>query len=108
MAVIHFFPLRWSAEKDAGKRLLGQIIKLCSASIFAVLIKGGRKIGGLFRQNEQLWMALEQRDEQGRSGFGLASGKTGALLKWQNHCCWCETIQRTLANHHAALLSDYN
>ena len=87
MAVIHFFPFRWSAEKDAGKRFLGQIIKLCPASVFAVLIKGGRKIGCFFRQNDQLRMAIKQCDEQGRSGFGLASGKTGALLKWQNHCC---------------------
>ena len=88
MAVVHFLPFRWSAEKDAGKRFLGQIIKLCPASAFAVLVEGGWKISCFLRQNEQLRMAIEQCDEEGCAGFGLTSGKTGALLKWQRHCCW--------------------
>ena len=87
MAVIHFLPFRWPAEEDAGKRFCGQIIKLCPASVFAVFIKGGWKIGCFLRQNEQLRVAIEQCDEQGCARFGLASGKTGALLKWQDHCC---------------------
>src|SRR6266446_2388988 len=88
MAVIHLLPFRRSAEKNAGKCFPGQIIELSSASVFAVLVKGGWKIGCFLRQNQQLGMAIEQCDEQGCARFGLAGGKTGALLKWQHHRCW--------------------
>src|SRR5260370_35115865 len=98
MAVIHFFPFRWSAEKDAGKRFLGQIIKLCPASVFPVLVEGGWKIGCFLRQNEQLRMAIEQCDKKGWAGFGLTSGQTGAFLKGQTHCCWARTHSTNSAN----------
>jgi hypothetical protein len=64
MAVIRFFPLWRSAEKDADKGFLGQIINLCPAPKFFVFIKSGREIGGFLGQDEQLRMPVEQGDEQ--------------------------------------------
>src|SRR5437762_11621975 len=96
MALIHLLTLRWSNGKDAGKRFLCQIINLWRASVFSVVGGSGWKIGCFLRQNEQLRMAIEQCDEEGCAGFGLTSGKTGALLKWQRHCCWARNHSTNL------------
>ena len=60
--IIAFAPFAWPAEQHVGKRLFGQVIKLCAAPARRIFCENGGEIRGLFRQDEKFGMIVEQRD----------------------------------------------